>query len=271
VTTDSAGQYSQSLDANANWQIKPHKSGDRFSAITAFDATVVLQAVTGSPLTSEQRLACDTNGSGTLTAFDASHILQFRVGLVTNFIAATNCQSDWLFPPNAAAAPNQVVTPVQLTTGNCQMGAIDYAPLAGAVSGQDFHAVLIGDCNGSWALPAGGGAARASTEARLRFGRARTHGQYTTVPVVLSSRRPLSSFSVDIAYDAKLGSALGARRPTATRDALLAVNSHQPGLLRIALAAGRTFDSSAEVLLLRFASNNPAALRQSLRIRSLAD
>lgn len=271
VSSDSLGQFSQGLDANANWQIKPHKNGDRFTAITAFDATLVLQAVTGSAtLTSLQRLACDTNGSGGLTAFDASQILQFKVGLITNFIAATNCQSDWLFQPNAAAVANQVVTPVQLTTGNCQMGAIDYAPLAGPAASQDFDAILIGDCNGSWAAPAGGGGALAPAVA-VRFGKALSHGGRMTVPLIYQSKRPYSSLTIDIAYDASAGRALGVRRTAATRDAMVVANTTEPGRLRIAMADTKPLPGRAELLLLRFESNSPLGMQRSLRAHHLTD
>ena len=69
-----------------------------------------------------------------------------------SFPVAQACASDWLFVPMPAAAANQhLVQPQNMAVVNtCQPGAIEFAPLAGKVTNQDFAAVLIGDCTGNW-------------------------------------------------------------------------------------------------------------------------
>ena len=50
-------------------------------SVTAFDASMALQAVVGSTtLSPQQQCAADYNGNGAVTAFDASLILQCVVG-----------------------------------------------------------------------------------------------------------------------------------------------------------------------------------------------
>ena len=103
-------------------------------------------------LDAEQRLACDVTGNGTLSALDATLILQQKVGLISRFPVAQACASDWLFVPMPAAASNQhLIQPQNMAAVNsCQPGAIEFTPLAGQVSNQDFAAVLVGDCTGNW-------------------------------------------------------------------------------------------------------------------------
>ena len=63
-------------------QLTPRKLGDRGSAISALDAAYVLQHVVGMrTLDDAQQLACDVSGNGTLSALDATRILQLTVGM----------------------------------------------------------------------------------------------------------------------------------------------------------------------------------------------
>lgn len=66
----------------------PPKPGDVNSSgeITAYDASMVLQYVVGIiALTAEQRQAADVTGDDTISALDAALILQYTVGLITSF------------------------------------------------------------------------------------------------------------------------------------------------------------------------------------------
>lgn len=152
--TDASGQFAfNGLDGSA-WRIEPRKLGDARGGISALDAVYVLQAAAGRrTLTAAQRLACDVNGDGTLSALDAELILQFKVGLITRFSVAQACASDWAFIPVPAAAPNQQLTQPQMTAGICQPGAVALQPLTGQADNQDFSAVLFGDCTGNWQPP----------------------------------------------------------------------------------------------------------------------
>jgi hypothetical protein len=55
-------------------------------SITAYDASLVLQSVVGLiDLSERQKIAADVTGNGTVTALDAALILQYTVGLITQF------------------------------------------------------------------------------------------------------------------------------------------------------------------------------------------
>jgi hypothetical protein len=154
LLTDAAGRFSTASLPAGDWQITPGKSGDVRGAITAIDATRVLQAVVGlTTLTPTEQLACDVNGSGSLSAIDAVFILQYVVGLRSKLPIAETCGTDWAFVPHPAAAPNQGVTAPQPGITACRAGSVSLAGLTDQVAGQDFSAVLFGDCSGNWRPP----------------------------------------------------------------------------------------------------------------------
>ena len=150
-TTAADGQYALTGVPEANCRIAPRKSGDQRNAVSALDAAYILQAVAGTrTLDARQTLAGDVTGDGTLSALDATRILQRVVGALAEFPAAQGCGSDWLFAPVPAGAPNQSLVPPALAGGTCEPGAILFAPIAADAVGQDFRALLIGDVTGNW-------------------------------------------------------------------------------------------------------------------------
>jgi hypothetical protein len=52
----------------------------------------------------------------------------------------------------------------------CQPGTLTFDPLTQSVSGQDFRAVLFGDCTGNWQPGASAGNAAAATKLRSGAG-----------------------------------------------------------------------------------------------------
>jgi hypothetical protein len=149
--TDSHGGYVFSQVAAEEWTIEAEKVGDAGTSISSLDASWLLQAVVGlRDFDDYQTLACDVTGDGSLSSFDAAHILQYRVGLLQRLPVAELCGSDWLFVPSPLAMSNQVVSPPLIAAGTCSRGQIIFTPLAEAATGQDFKAVLFGDCTGNW-------------------------------------------------------------------------------------------------------------------------
>ncbi|MGE3499840.1 MAG: DNRLRE domain-containing protein [Candidatus Binatia bacterium] len=151
--SNAAGAYTASPLSASNWMLTPRKGGDVQLAISALDATVILQFIADPdmfPLSTLQLLACDVTASGTCSALDATRILQYVAGSPTPFAAVTACGSDWLFNPNPSPVPNQAVSPPMLSNTMCQMGRISYMPLAGSTAGQDFSGLVIGDVTGNW-------------------------------------------------------------------------------------------------------------------------
>ena len=151
--TDAGGDYLFSALPPGDWALVPEKSGDTRNGLSALDAARVLEFTAGVGTLGEmQVLACDVTGDGTCSPLDAARILQLVAGTRTRFEAAALCQSDWLFVPSAASAPNQSISPPSLN-GACHMGRIAYQPLAADAVGQGFIAVLLGDVTGNWNAP----------------------------------------------------------------------------------------------------------------------
>ncbi|MBI3782174.1 MAG: hypothetical protein HY270_02115 [Deltaproteobacteria bacterium] len=266
ATTDTNGQYSQALASGATWEALPSKSGDHNNSITAIDATLVLQAAVGlTGLTHVQRFACDANADGNISAIDATYILQLRVGLIGQLPVVQKCGSDWLFQPTPGPASNSSVTPLQTSSGGCQMGAITYQPLSQDVTGQDFLAILVGDCNGSWQPAAGGGGSTAPSTVVPRMGRPHYRNDRMTVPVTVDSAEPLFALEMEVRYDTRLARALGVRQTVATRRAVMVVNTTQPGVVRLALASAQPFTDKDPILFLRFETRHPRATWRSVR------
>jgi hypothetical protein len=149
--TDANGSYGFSF-ASGDFTLIPTKQDDVQNAVTALDATLVLQFQAGLiPFTNDQKLAGDVTGNGSVTALDATRILQFQAGILPRFEVANTCQSDWVFRPDLVVIPPNA-TPIepQISTGVCVKGAISYDNFSGPESNQDFVGILFGDTTGNW-------------------------------------------------------------------------------------------------------------------------
>jgi len=153
TTTDAQGQYTVVPPPGA-YTADPTKLGGDAGAVSSFDASQVLRFVTGlRSFDADELLACDVTGNGTVTAFDAARLLQRVVGIISRLPVGELCGSDWVFVPVPGAEPNQSVVP-PLLNGTCGRGRISFDPLASMATGQDFRAILFGDCSGNWQPPA---------------------------------------------------------------------------------------------------------------------
>lgn len=139
TTTDSAGYYLLSnLTVGGNYTVAPSKPGyvsGGNSGITSFDATLVLRCVAANQaclLTPNEKIAADTNNDGTITSFDATLILRYVAANAQT--ANTGDVGDWEFIPNVR----------------------EYLPLPGALAGENYTAIIIGEINGSWTPPPAG-------------------------------------------------------------------------------------------------------------------
>jgi hypothetical protein len=150
VSTDANGGYASSQTDAGDYVVQPQKPGTLRGGVTALDAVYALSAAVGlRTLTPEQFLACDTNGSGTLTAIDAVNLLQYSVGLIDRLPMSERCGSDWVFVPVVDGLPANAQASMP-TSVSCQPGSVDVNMAAGGVSTVNFHAVKLGDCTGDW-------------------------------------------------------------------------------------------------------------------------
>jgi hypothetical protein len=89
-------------------------------------------------------------GDGTVSAYDASRVARFAVGLEDHFAVAQSIGSDWKFLRcDAYAYPGDP---------GCGDPVYQFSPMSQSESGKNFYAVLYGEVTGNW-RPAGGFAA----------------------------------------------------------------------------------------------------------------
>lgn len=152
--TDATGAFGFPAVAPGSQTLQPTKQGDLDTAVTALDASYVLEYVAGvRTFDDDQRLAGDVTGNGTVSALDATRILQFQGGVLTRFAVADACGSDWVFRPTPVMVPGQTLVQPQISGGTCLKGAISYGELfSPPAAGQDFVAILFGDTTGNWPL-----------------------------------------------------------------------------------------------------------------------
>src|SRR5262249_6080102 len=130
--------------------IEPSKTGGTNGAISALDASWILQAVVGlRQFDANQRVICDVTGDGTVSALDAARILQLVAGLRHPLPVAHARGSDWVFPPHPAPAPFQPVLAPQMAP-QCSLGPFVFDSVDAPVSQQASLAAVFGDCTGNW-------------------------------------------------------------------------------------------------------------------------
>lgn len=130
--TDADGNYSFSGITSTQVTVVPSFSGSVNNAITAQDASLVLQAITGegTALQNMQYTAADVDGDGELTSMDASYILRKAVGAIAGNFPGSG--AEWVF--------SQAGIAVQLGAGQTTA---------------DFTGILLGDVSGNWSAGAG--------------------------------------------------------------------------------------------------------------------
>jgi hypothetical protein len=267
TTSDAAGQFSFGAVADGNWRLEPRKTGGRGAGVSALDAAYVLQYLAGMRgLDAAQRVACDVSASGSLTPLDATRILQLTVGVLNSFPATTACGSDWLFAPQPG---DQTLLQPAFSDGACQPGAISYAELGADVSGQDFSAMLIGDCTGNWQPPAAAGAtARRGVAPAMSLTTLRhVPGGRLRAALLLRTSGPLQSIEATLAIDPTRLRLAGARAVLGAREALLLANEPTPGIVAIALASPEPIAAGVRVgFVLEFDRRAPDASRSRVEV-----
>jgi hypothetical protein len=193
--TDSAGEYRFEVCQDTCYTVTPGK--ERLlegPAISAFDAslvlryTVSLESLTVCPVEPmlmpdsawcpedvvyAQRVAADVSGNGTISAYDASMILKYAVGILEG-----DC-GEWDF--------------------YCERR--EYCPVAGSYDGEDYVGVLLGDVSGNWGL-GGGYFAPTAVSGTLRVGDVTgVPGGLVSVPIYLETSSGILSVQLGLAHD----------------------------------------------------------------------
>jgi hypothetical protein len=267
--TDSTGFYALSNLGLGEYSVSVSKSGD-VNGITSADASIVLLAASGAvELSPAQMMAADVTGDGTISAFDASHIARYVVGL-----PATGLTGTWTFLP-----------PAKL-----------FSSVVGTRTSEDFVAILIGDVTGNWSpnAPSNPMLEEGLTD-RLSiqsvFGgspgfirKSAVTPEIPTVEVIAgeSIRIPIRigditsagafSFDIELEYDPEMFRVSEANPieslGTLSANQKIVVNTREPGILRIAAFGTVPLAGNGDLLHVNLQVIDCAGLKKPLRVRS---
>ena len=206
--------------------LTPSKSDD-VQEITAYDASLVLQAFAGSRIfSSNETIAADVDRLGGVTALDASYILQKSVDLIA--VPFPGAGRVWDFVPNQRT----------------------YANLNADLSGQDFTAILLGDPSANWATaPAPLASGASITIPVVESGQS----QRVVLPVEIQrSGATINSADLVFNYDAAELSLVDVQFDSAATGLSTALNTVTAGEVLIGLASGSPFAQDGTLVNLTF-------------------
>jgi hypothetical protein len=246
------GDYSFArIDSGGVYSLRPSKVGGLGGGISALDAAQVLQVALGRrSFDAVQELACDVTGNGGISPLDAEWILQLKADLSGRFPVSEACGSDWAFLPAPTAAENQSLIQPAVSASPCRLGAIELSPLVSDVAGQDFLAVLFGDCSGNWQSDEAGivqETAPIGSDLELQPMR-RARGGRVRLPIGVRTSEPFFAADLQLRFDpAELE--VRSVRPVPSEGPMLRYNAATPGRLVISLASADPLPGTGDVLI----------------------
>ena len=250
--TPSWGRYSLSGFGESPYIVRPAKSGTLNNFITSFDAAKISQHVIGREfLDSSQRIAADTSGNGTIQSYDAALIAAY----VVNSPLGHGLTGTWIFNPGNRAYPFVITD----------------------ITEQDYTAFLLGEVSGNWNNNGGGGGGNRSANemdevinlsveepalnTRVRSG--------VVVPVIVQNIKDkgVISYQFELRYDPNVIQPIAnpvGLAGTVSRGLSFAVNTSDPGVLRVAVYGAEPITQDGVLLNLKFkavgATDSDAAL-----------
>jgi hypothetical protein len=139
ITTDADGNFFFHNVPLDSFDLIPSKDGELKNSISAFDASMILRYVVGLiSLTPYQMVAADVTGNGSISALDASYILRYSVGLIDEFPIG----NDWRFIPSEFL--------IDELNWHSAPDRIRYDPLNSDYLNQNFKGIIYGDVSGNW-------------------------------------------------------------------------------------------------------------------------
>ncbi len=235
ATSASDGTFRFDNLVNAAYELTPAKT-DQVSAISAYDAALVLQYAAGlGTLNGNPAIAADVNRTGEITAMDAFRILQHVAELEP--LSFSTGGEMWAFSPATRL----------------------YASLTSHQTGQDFSAVLRGDVSGNWQ------SVTSQSGATIQAGLATVPdeaGDRTHVYLLLQAG-PSPVLGVDVVLTYADGRLLEACRTEPGISS--AINTATAGTIRAALAKAEGLTGNHVLLAATFAGTaDPQVAVQSL-------
>jgi subtilisin family serine protease len=237
LTLEGDRVYTGLSQADGSYTVSGAPAGDYTLTISAYDASFVLQHAVGLiTLSGYQFTAGDVDKSTAINAMDAYYILQKAVNLID--LPFPGAGVVWEFDPASRS----------------------YSNLSTDITGQDFSGVLLGDVSGNW-VPGGGQRATAPSNEPVvvRSESSVPNANGVTTVTVLLDANPASVYSLDLAwrYDPDSAAALSADLSSDDGGWLMASNLVQPGQVSLALARAIAVPGSGSILHLRFHLSDP--------------
>jgi len=233
TTSATSGAYLLGNVLRDSYTLTPTKSDDA-DGITAYDASFVLRHAAGLlTLEGAQATAADVNRSGGISSLDASYILQRAVNLIP--LPFPGADVVWDFDPATRSYPD----------------------VNGAVTGQDFTAILLGDVSGNWA--AGNNQVTQTAGPAIVEVRASVpdpQGVVTATVWVDPDGIELYGLDLSLSFNPTAATVLAVELGPQGEDLVLLSNTNQPGEVRIGLAGALPVASSGTLLILRFQLTN---------------
>jgi len=233
--SDAAGEYTIADVPVGVYTLTAQKHDD-VAAITAFDASLAMQAYVQSlVLSPHQIIAADVTRNGTVSPLDAAYILEKSVGSLE--VPFPGADRVWHFAPQTR----------------------HYELIGGHLTDENFTAILLGDVSGNWQPPAPAPSQAADTatavaESTLALPALNaTSGQFVQMPLTIALAAD-DVFSADLVlrYDAGRLSPVDVTRGEAAGSASLTSNTDQPGVIRVGLAAGQPLTAEGTLLNVTF-------------------
>ena len=228
TASSSNGAYSISGAEIGAYQLKASKS-DEATAISAYDAAMILQAKVASiNLSNQQKIAADVDKNGDVDSLDASYVLEQAVGLRT--LPFPGQGQVWAFEPAERS----------------------YSTLETDLTNENFTGILIGDVSGNWG--SGGTGIQSIDSTSFTIEEVSTPAaSKVTVPVKIDAGSG-NVYAVDlvISYDQNVATALEVKKSSASSNFAMSVNLTTPGKIRIAMASSQPLTGLSELLNIDF-------------------
>lgn len=210
------GTYSLAGLERGSYTVVPGDGADDGDAISAYDASLVLQHAAGLRTLADQAFtAGDVTLNGAPTAYDAAFILRKAADLIP--LASPDAGVAWLFEPASRQYP-------------------DYAQ---SVAAQDYTALLLGDVSGNW----GDGVEPAAlavvpvAELELVIGVPDATGAVQAMLMLIATEAPMYSLALDLGCEGLVP--VDVRVGDISTGWLLAHNADVPGHLTMAMAGAQ--------------------------------
>jgi len=230
TVTATDGTYALDGLRRGHYEVTPGDGAALGGAISPYDASLILRHAAGLlTLSGPGYTAADVTLNGSATAYDASYTLRAAAGLIP--LASPAAGVAWRFEPASRGYPD----------------------FTDDVVGQDYTALVLGDVSGNWGAEGDPGlqALAPVAELTLEVGAPEASGLVTATFRLVSTEAPLYSLSLELSLGAE-ATVVDVHQGERAPGWLLAHNTSEPGVLRLAMAGSQAADAAGPLAHLTF-------------------